>query len=234
MYRGLHRICLFLTLRTFCKTECNVHVNLGVDNTTCVHYLNKQGGRKRDLNEICRQIWGWAVERNIWLSASHVPGILNVEADTASRKQYAYEGEWQLDPNVFKAIDEQFGPVEIDLFATRLNSQCKKYFSWKSDPDAIACDAFLQDWDFNIMYAFPPFSVIGRLLQRVEEMDSVVLAVLPLWPAQQWFGRALRLSVDDPRLLPYSLQLLRLPQEPRRTHPLMHKVKHNYKCARCA
>ena len=34
-----------------------------------------------------RKIWDWAIERNNFLTATHIPGILNVEADAESEKQ---------------------------------------------------------------------------------------------------------------------------------------------------
>ena len=218
-------LAVFLTLKTFCKSESDVHINVGIDNTTSIRYLNRQGGRKRALNAIAREIWVWALERNIWLSGSHVPGVLNVEADTASRKDYALDSEWKLNPMIFHKINNLFGPVEIDLFATRVNTQCDAYFAWQPDPNALAFDAFLQDWNYKIMYAFPPFSVIGRFLQRLETSSSEeVLAVLPLWPTQTWFARVLRMCVDQPRILPCTETLLTLPQDPSRVHPMTYKL----------
>ena len=148
-------LAAYLTLKTFCDTERDVHIRLKMDNITSVAYLNKKGGRKSHLNEIARQIWLWAIERNVWLTAEHLSGTLNVGADAASRKQYALESEWQLDTQVFSKINKLFGPLHLDAFATRLNTQCKKYFSWKPDPGAIAIDAFAQNWHGELIYAFP-------------------------------------------------------------------------------
>ena len=153
------------------------------------------------MNEIAKQIWLWAIDHNIWLPAEHLPVSLNVVADGASRKQYANEAEWQLDPQVFQAVEKQFGPFQIDLFATRINTHCKKYFAWKPDPHALAIDAFAQIWDHNIMYGFPPFSMIGRTLQKVEEDRARVVLILPMWSTQHWFGRLLRLLIAKPHRL---------------------------------
>ena len=35
---------------------------------------------------------------------------------------------------------------QVDLFATRLTTQCSRYFSWQPDPYAQATDTFIQDW----------------------------------------------------------------------------------------
>ena len=51
----------------------------------------------------------------------------------------------------------------IDMFASRLNYQLPKYVSYLPDPHAIAVDAFSVTWN-SIVYLFPPFSVIGRVL----------------------------------------------------------------------
>ena len=217
-------LAAYLTLKTFCDTERDVHIRLKVDNITSVAYLNKKGRRKRQLNEIARQIWLWAMERNVWLTAEHLPGTMNVGADMASRKQYALESEWQLDTRVFSKINEMFGPLHLDIFATRLNTQCKRYYAWKPDPGAIAIDAFAQNWHGELLYAFPPFSLIGQVLQKVEEERARAVLVLPLWSAHAWFARLLRLLVDVPWRLPHHQSLLRLPQCPDRRHALLHRM----------
>ena len=78
-------------------------------------------------------MWLWAIERDIWLSAVHIPGVQNSVADAASRKVYATETEWKLDREVFLKLNSRFGPFDIDLFASRLNTQCDCFFAWKMD-----------------------------------------------------------------------------------------------------
>ena len=61
-----------------------------------------------------------------------------------------------LDPQIFKRITNKFGSPEIDLFASRLNKQCAKYSSWRSDQEALFVDAFSVNWNNLFFYAFPP------------------------------------------------------------------------------
>jgi hypothetical protein len=45
----------------------------------------------------------------------------------------------------------------------------EKYVSWGPDMEALANNAFSFDWstlDYNI-YAFPPFSLIDRILEKI-------------------------------------------------------------------
>ena len=108
----------------------------------------------------------WAQDRCIWLSAVHIPGVENCIADSASRTCYDTETEWQLDSTIFTMLETRFGPFGADLFASRLNTQCPVFFSWRPDPNAIAIDALAHPWTDTINYAFPPFSIINRLLQK--------------------------------------------------------------------
>ena len=75
------------------------------------------------------------MSRNIHLSAAHVPGVDNVQADKESRS-HNLDTEWQLKPEIFAQLQDRFGPLEIDLFASRLNHQLPKYAAWRPDPQA--------------------------------------------------------------------------------------------------
>ena len=215
---------VFFGLQTFCGRLHDTHLRLNIDNTTSVAYVNNQGGRKPALNEIARNIWNWAQERKLWLSAVHIPGVENVEADRASRSIYDLESEWQLNQEIFQILDERWGPFDMDLFASRLNFQCKRFMAWKPDPLASAIDALAHPWSNIKGYAFPPFSLIGRSLQKVVQDRASVLMIVPLWTTQPWFTKLLELTCDHPYLLPLRSDLLILPQDPGRTHPILHKL----------
>ena len=50
------------------------------------------------------------VKNEIWLTACHVPGVLNFEADKSSR-QFNKRIEWQLQPSIFLKIIDIFGTL---------------------------------------------------------------------------------------------------------------------------
>ena len=79
---------------------------------------------------------GLVSNRNIWLSATHILGSKNIQADKESRvlKESA---EWSLSQGVFNAIQERWGMFDIDLFASRLSFKVPKYVSWRPDPGAV-------------------------------------------------------------------------------------------------
>ena len=132
----------FLALQTFCKHEHSVHIRMPLNNSTAVSYIKEMGGcHSRACNQLVRVIWQWAKERNIWLSASHIPGVHNVVADTESR-QFNDNKEWQPDYRLFAKICQKWGMPTVDLFASRINHQVPCSVSWRPDPQAVAIDAF--------------------------------------------------------------------------------------------
>ena len=53
-----------------------------LDNMTAVCYVNKMGGtHSLPCNIVAREIWFWAKERNLWLSANHITGSANFVAE---------------------------------------------------------------------------------------------------------------------------------------------------------
>ena len=187
------------------------HVRILIDNTTAVAYINGQGGRKFLCNALARDIWEWAISRNIWLSASHIPGRLNVEADRQSRLNHDNK-EWKLRPDLFQDLVSLWGTPNIDLFASRLNYQVKPYVSWKRDPEAFAVDAFTIPWQSGF-YAFPPFSLLGRVLNKVQEEECEGIVIAPYWTTQPWFSKLSRMLIDCPFLLPRTLDSLLMPKK---------------------
>ncbi len=212
-----------LALKSFEDQVKGQHTQLLVDNTTAVAYINNMGGKKKELHELACSIWTWSLNNGMWLSASHIPGVDNVDADYASR-HFNDRTEWSLNLEVYEKITSIFGAPEIDLFASRLNKKCARYVSWKRDPEAEYVDAFSRSWQDSYSYLFPPFSLIGRCLQKIQQDQATALMVLPLWPTQSWFTRLLGLLTQDPVLIPQGDNILSLPGS-KMLHPLRKKLK---------
>ena len=215
---------VFFALKVFCKEITNAHVKVFSDNTTTVTYINNMGGsHSLHCNALTRDMWLWCIDKGIWLSAAHLPGSQNIQADRASRI-FHDQTEWKLDQDIFHRITSQLIKPEVDLFASRLNFQLDRYVSWKPDPGALAVDAFTLDWSSYVFYAFPPFSVLGRVVQKIQEDMAEGILLIPNWPTQPWFPKVMRLLVKEPLLLPKNNQLLQLPYNKTAVHPLVGKL----------
>lgn len=215
----LETLAAGLGIKSFCMNKRNVHVMVRIDNTTAVAYLNHMGGCKSTMcDKMSREIWQWCISRNIWVSAAHVPGRLNTIADERSRK-FNDRTEWKLNRQVFDRIVSHFGVPEIDLFASRLNAQVEKYVTWHPDPGAFAVDAFTLDWKPFAFYAFPPFCMIPKCLQKIREDKARGLLLVPNWPTQAWFPQLVSMMEGEPLFIQRQEDLLLLPVL-NTTHPL--------------
>ena len=132
MERTLHINCLELlagsfAVKCFAKGRLCAHVRLRMDNTSAVAYVNRLGGtRSLVLPSLALALWEWALSQNIFLSAEHLAGRMNVMADCRSR-HFTDSSNWWLCPEVFQALMQIRGPCAKDLFADRLNIQLPRF-----------------------------------------------------------------------------------------------------------
>ena len=224
----LELLAAFFALKCFCSHMSNCHIQIQIDNTTAVAYINNMGGSKsKELNQLAVQIWEWCIIRNIWFSAVHIPGRLNTGADEKSRV-FSDNHEWMLNKHSFDKILLRHPGLDFDLFASRLNYQISRYCSWQADPNSTHVDAFTMNWNGLKFYAFPPFSLLPRCLQKISQDRAQGIIIAPLWPTQTWFPVLLRHLCDQPWILLPRPNLL---QHPSRSspHPL-HKNLHLMVC----
>ena len=166
------------------------------------------GGSKSDsLNSLARLLWEWCMKRNIFISAQHIPGHMNSAADQLSRT-FSYNLEWSLNTNVFQQITQLALVPDIDLFASSLNAKLSRFVSWHPKPGAEAVNAFSINCSNLKCYAFPPFSLLPRVLRKISVDKALVLLIAPVWTTQSWYSLLLQLLVDKPILLPRKDTLL--------------------------
>ena len=105
-------------------------------------YINNVGGSKSPvLNNIAIELWEWCIQQNIWVTAVHFAGKLNVDADLKSQS-FSDKHEWMLNRNVFTDILTEFPELKMDLFTFRLTTQLTQYCSWQPEPGSAFVDAF--------------------------------------------------------------------------------------------
>ena len=97
----------------------------------------------------------------------------------------------------FANIVSRHPNLNIDLFASLLNNQLSTYCAWKADPGSCYTDAFSLDWNNFNFYAFPPFSLLTRCLQKIQQGNARGVLIAPLWPTQTWFPLLLQLLADQ-------------------------------------
>ena len=115
---------------------------------------------------------------------------------------------------VAKSLSDHFGKPKIDLFASRLNTKCIKYASYKPDPDSYHVNAFSLCWLNLNSYIFPPFGIVGRVPAKLAQDRATALVIVSCWQTQPWFPQSVRLVKPGTKLLfiPLHQHMLLLPR----------------------
>ena len=142
--------------------------------------------QKDKKNAITKKIWGWAETRSIWLKVEYIPSKQNIVADAKSRRFHDHL-EWSLSQDIFDQLCALWGTPEVDLFASQNNYKLRIYVSWQPEPKSWKVDAFTFKWKDLFFYAFPPFSIVGRVARKLYH-DGILVA--PLWETQPWLAAA--------------------------------------------
>ena len=187
-------------------------IALFCDNVTTVAYLRRSGGtRSQVLFLKAREILLWIESMQITILPQFIQGSLNTRADLLSRPNLVIGSEWTLHQEVVQDLLHQW-PAIIDLFATSLTARLPVFFAPAWEPKAAGVDAFLQPWDNLQAYAFPPISIIRRVLLKLRASHHCDLTLIaPFWPQREWFPDLLELLSVIPIELPKRRDLLRQP-----------------------
>ena len=104
----------------------------------------------------------------------------HVRADWAS-KNFQDSRKQLLSPRVFQGIcgDSQSWTFLHQQNVIRYN------LSWKADPHSLETDAFQTNSKIQgLLYAFLPFSMLGKVLLKVKKEEVDVVLITTSWPAQ--------------------------------------------------
>ena len=207
----LEFLAVLLSLRAFLPLLRRRTVLIRTDNVTVAAYINKQGGtHSTRLNALAALLWKWCRREGIFPIASHIPGQDNLIADFLSRGR-VLPSEWTLHPMVMDQIILTLGPLQVDLFASVLHARLPRYCSRVHDPAAWRIDAFSFQWKGFRGYAFPPISLIPRILRKIREDQARVVLIAPWWPRRNWFPELVGLLTGPPRTLPQRSDLIAQP-----------------------
>lgn len=197
-WKELQTVFLALTLP---ETQGHM-VNLAIDNTSTIAYVNKFGGtRSAPLMEAADRIWRHCLATGTRLQTTYVPSSFN-PADSPSR-QLQEQLEWSLHPQFFQDLDRWWGPHQVDMFASAINTQLPHFISWRPHPAAIATDAFRHSWRrLGNLYLCPPWNLLPQVLQRLcqEKLDATIIT--PFWPSASWFPTVQAMAICPPVPVP--------------------------------
>ena len=116
---------VLLALRTLRRAEPQLVQNKTIlvksDSIATVCQLNKLGGKSEALTMVTRRINALTRDIKATITAQHMPGVQNLEADRLSRMRDP--SNWSLNQSIFTTINKELGPHDIDRFANSQNTQ---------------------------------------------------------------------------------------------------------------
>ena len=121
----------FFAVKIYAATLSETSIHLRVDNTATLAWIN---------SKMQNEFWEFCAKKQIWVHASYISSSRNKVADKESRK-LRDNLEWLLKEKFFEKIVVNFGPVTIDLFASRVNFKVNWYYSYNLEPEAIGIGA---------------------------------------------------------------------------------------------
>ena len=97
----LELTAVHFAVQAFGERLQNKHVKILCDNSTTVAYVNGMGDTiSPGCNQIVYDILEWCVNNNSWLTATHIEGVENTEADKESRL-FNDRTEWTKKREIF-------------------------------------------------------------------------------------------------------------------------------------
>lgn len=86
------------------------------------------------------------------------------------------------------------------------------------DPYAWEIDAFTVNWKQFNFYAFPPFSIILKVLKKIKQDKATGILVVPFWPTQPWYPVFKSMLIREPLI--FDPNINHLLSSDRTPHPL--------------
>ncbi len=64
---------------------------------------------------------------------------------------------------------------------------------------AIVTDVFLYSWDHQELLAFPTFSLVRKVLNKLQDSQGTMLILIaPFWPQKEWFPNVIQATMETP------------------------------------
>jgi hypothetical protein len=187
-------------------------VELSTDNTTTVALLNKQGTTcSTALLVLAKRAWTAMLRARLRVQAVYLAGILNTDADTASRLP---THDYRLSRVAFSLVQKEApGPLSLDLFASTWSTRLQRF--WTRDHDAFA-----RTWPRTGGYAFPPPKLIPQAVERIRHSGCKwLILITPAWYTLTALASLNRMSVKPPMWIPPHLIELDVSSSRHKYHP---------------
>ena len=150
------------------------------DNQNVVRIIST-GSKKPSLQKEALAIYSFAISNGVHIEPEWIPRDENQKADLLSKQPD--QDDWSIHPNVFKDLDEAWGPHTIDRFANYCNTQLTRFNSRFWNPGTEAVDTFTCNWEGEMNWLCPPPHLIPRTIQHAKRTHACGTLIVPEWPS---------------------------------------------------
>jgi hypothetical protein len=175
---------LLYALQAFQQWLTGHKVRVFTDNQN-VPRVQQKGSSIPSLATIAKQLFTLCQAEQIELVVEWIPREWNRHADELSK--LTDTDDWQLNPRLFSALEQLWGPHDVDTFASSRNALLPVFWSRNPAPGGAGTDAFAQDWQGKNLWINPPFGLIGRILVKASQEKAVATLVVPVWKGRPWW-----------------------------------------------
>ena len=91
------------------------------------------------------------------------------------------------------------------------------------DPNCVAVNTFLINWEKESFHTFPPFACLPKTLEKIHQDKAKNIQIVPDWPSQPFYPRLTEMSLQIISIPPRKTNLY-LPSQPPLLHPLHRKL----------
>ena len=140
-------------LKAFADKLAGTRVKWFTDNQNIVRII-QVGSRVDTLQVLAVEPFSLILAYQIIIEPEWIPRACNETADCFSKiKDY---NDWMLNHEVFKYLDDRWGPHTVDRFTNSYNTQLGRFNSRFWDVGSEAVDAFTVKWYGDNNWVCPP------------------------------------------------------------------------------
>ena len=128
---------------SFLQIVSNSQLKIYTDSQSAAHIV-ESGSMKSELQNLAVSIFNTCLINNVRLDVQWIPRNQNEHADFISRLLDI--DDWGISQQILQVMNELWGPLIVDCFASYYNANLPRFFSRFWNPGTADVDAFAQNW----------------------------------------------------------------------------------------
>ena len=162
----------------------NQQVKWFTDNSA-VSIIVKKGSMNVELQNIAIDIFIWCMENSTTLDIEWIPRSKNEKSDYLSR--IIEVDDWGISPQILKLLQQKWGLLEVDWFASHHNAKLPLFYSRFWNPESAGVDAFTEYWGGKYGLFVPPIRLISRVILKIISDSTEGVLIIPLWKSANFW-----------------------------------------------